>query len=110
MKLRKPRCSEATLLTSFPACHFSQATLSAAGAAGSCATAASGHAATRAALFMEPDSLGHGLDAIPARIPIHQSKKSEIADREDTRGDEVVRGNRLQPKPHQRTKRYGEFG
>src|SRR5258706_7451208 len=115
MKLRKPRCSEATLLTSFPACHFSQGTVSAAGAAGSCATAASEQAAprsaaaSRAGLFMETDSLRHRLDAIPTRIPVHQSKKSEIADREDTRGDQVVRANRLQPQPHQRTKRYGEF-
>src|SRR5258708_26722645 len=116
MKLRKPRWGEATLLTSFPACQFSHGTISAAGVAGSCAATLSVHAAprsaaaTRAGLCMESDSRGHGLDAIPARIPGHQQKKGEIADGKHARGSDVAPDRRSQTQPHQRTEGNGKGG
>src|SRR5258706_10942794 len=116
MKLRKPRCSEATLLTSFPACHESHGAVSAAGAAGSCAATLSEHAAPRSAaanragLFMEPDPVRHRLDAIPARIQGHQKEEGKVAHRENARGNKVFPGHRLEPQPHQRAEGDGEDG
>src|SRR5258706_4076919 len=114
MKLRTPGCSEATLLTWYAACHVSHGTVPAAGAAGSCAATPSEHAAPssaaaiRADLFMEPDSVGHGLDAIPARVPGHQQEEGKIAYGKNPRRVDVGDGDRLESQPHQRAEGDGE--
>src|SRR5262245_62040348 len=102
MKLRAPRCSDARLLTSFPAgtCQLAPPPCSAAKDVPPTASARTATSA-RVLVRMVGHPLGRRLHRVDARIPGHENEVREVDDREYAREEHIEPLGGLQAEIHQ---------